>query len=118
MSETLQEKCERLVRVAVRREERHRAELEALGVPLNERGEPDCGSCAESRRVNVGLVLKNRQLRDRIAGREVPITDEMVDAAVRGFNGWPADHPIDRNQRRDDRWKAMRNALDLVGRTP
>lgn len=64
--ESDQEKIDRLVRVIGRMRERHQAELEALGVPLNYRGEPDCGACAESRRINVGLVKENAELRRRL----------------------------------------------------
>lgn len=42
------------------------------------------------------------------------VTDEMVDAAVRAFNGWPADHPMDLMHRRDERWQSMRRALTAV----
>lgn len=66
MAETLQQKVDRLVEVAVRTKARHQAELAALGVPLGPDGRPDCGYCAECRRVNVGLVEENRQLRQRM----------------------------------------------------
>jgi hypothetical protein len=46
---------------------------------------------------------------DAALGRE--ITDENVDAAVRAFNGWPPDHPMDELHRRDVRWVSMRRAL-------
>ena len=42
-------------------------------------------------------------------------TDAIVDRAVRAFNGWPADHPMDHLHRLDDRWIAMRDALRAVG---
>lgn len=42
---------------------------------------------------------------------EALVPPKMVDAAMRAYNDWPEDHPIDEFQRKDVRWVALRRAL-------